>query len=93
MTYRLVPLAVILLAGCASTVTPQYDMQFGEAVRQARLRQTLNPAASAAPAQPLGLDGKVAEEAMNLYRNSFKAPPPVVNVINIGGSVGGGGSR
>lgn len=90
MTYRLVPLAAVLLAGCASTVTPQYDMQFGEAVRQARLRQTLNPAASAAPAQPLGLDGKVAEEAMNLYRNSFKAPPPVVNVINIGGSVGGG---
>lgn len=93
MTYRLVPIVAVILAGCASSPTPQYDMQFGEAVRQARLRQTLNPAASAATAQPLGLDGKVAEEAMKLYRDSFKAPPPVVNVINIGGSVGGGGSR
>lgn len=89
MSYRLVPLVAVVLAGCASTATPKYDVQFGEAVRQARLRQTLNPATSAAPVQPLGLDGKTAEEALNLYRNSFKAPPPVVNVINIGGAVGG----
>ena len=93
MTYRLVPIVAVILAGCASSPTPQYDMQFGDAVRQARMRQTLNPTASAAPVQPLGLDGKVAEEAMKLYRDSFKAPPPVVNVINIGGSISSGGGR
>lgn len=85
----ILPLA--LLASCASSPTPNYDLRFGDAVREARVRQTLNPTASAAPTQPLGLDGKTAEEALTRYRSSFKDPPPVVNVINIGGS--GGGSR
>jgi hypothetical protein len=34
------------------------------------------------------MDGKAAKEAINLYQGSFKAPPPAVNVINIGGSLG-----
>lgn len=79
----------LLLAACANTATPNYDQRFGDAVRQARQRQTLNPAASteAAPAAT-GLDGKSAQDAILLYQNTFKAPPPVVNVINIGGSSG-----
>jgi hypothetical protein len=83
-------LAPLMLAGCASTATPDYDLRFGEAVRQARQRQTLNPTASANPDPVAGMDGKAAHEALILYQNTFKAPPPVVNVINIGGSVGGG---
>ena len=31
----------LLLAACASTSTPDYDLRFGEAVRNARLQQTL----------------------------------------------------
>jgi predicted Zn-dependent protease len=78
----------LLLAACANTATPNYDQRFGDAVRQARQRQTLNPAASTEAAPATGLDGKSAQEAVILYQNTFKAPPPVVNVINIGGSPG-----
>lgn len=73
------------LVGCAST-TPEYDARFGEAVRQSRQAQVLNPDAASQPDQALGLDGNAAREVMQRYRNSFKEPPPVVNVINIGGS-------
>jgi hypothetical protein len=77
-----------LVAGCASSPTPDYDLRFGDAVREARARQTLNPDAAAAPVT-YGLDGKSARDAMVLYGKTFQSPPPVVNVINIGGSISG----
>ncbi|AMO24452.1 hypothetical protein GCM10027034_12790 [Ramlibacter solisilvae] len=83
----LIPVA--LLGACAVSPTPQYDMRFGEAVNQAKQQMTANP--NPAPVQAaIGMDGKAAAEAHGRYQDSFKAPPPVVNVINIGGSVGGG---
>ncbi|MFL6674043.1 MAG: hypothetical protein ACJ8LG_12230 [Massilia sp.] len=72
-----------MLAGCAAT--PNYDKHFGDAVRQARSAMTINPAASANPDPAAGIDGQAAAEAMVRYQDSFKAPPPVLNVINIGG--------
>jgi len=80
-----------LLGGCASSFTPNYDLRFGDAVRQARRQMTLNPNAGSNPDPVLGMDGKAARETVIRYQDSFKAPPPVVNVINIGGAVGGGG--
>lgn len=77
-----------LLAGC-STVTPNYDAKFGEAVRDAKLKMTINPNAGMNPDQVLGMDGKAAKETINVYQNTYKAPPPAVNVINIGGAIGG----
>ena len=77
-----------LLGGCAVSSTPNYDLRFGDAVRTARQQMTLNPNAGSNPVA--GLDGIAAREAVGRYQDSFKAPPPVVNVINIGGSVGGG---
>jgi hypothetical protein len=78
-----------LMAGCAnSSPTPDYDLRFGDAVREARARQILNPDAAAAPVT-YGMDGKSARDAMVLYGKTFEAPPPVVNVINIGGSISG----
>jgi hypothetical protein len=82
-----IALSAVLLAACSTTLTPDYDQRFGDAVRQARMRQTLNPTASANPDPVLGLDGKAAQEGIHLYHESFKVPPPVVNVINIGGGV------
>jgi predicted Zn-dependent protease len=82
-----IALSAVLLAACSTTLTPDYDQRFGDAVRQARTRQTLNPTASANPDPVLGLDGKAAQEGIHLYHDSFKSPPPVVNVINIGGGV------
>ena len=79
--------ALPLLGGCAISPTPNYDARFGDAVRQSRQQMTLNPDAGATAAPVAGMDGKAAHEAMGRYQDSFKAPPPVVNVINIGGSV------
>ncbi len=72
------------LAGCSST-TPQYDARFGEAVRHNRQAQVLDPAAGSGKVEPAALDAGSARSAFQRYRDSFKTPPPVVNVINLGG--------
>ncbi|HWI81811.1 hypothetical protein [Ramlibacter sp.] len=89
MKYAWLPI-VALLGGCAASVTPNYDLRFGDAVRAARLAQTINPAGVSDPNAVAGMDGKSAREAAIRYQDSFKAPPPVVNVINIGGAISGG---
>jgi predicted component of type VI protein secretion system len=81
-----IALLLVLTAGC-STMTPQYDTKFGDAVRAAKLKMTINPDAGKNPDQVAGMDGKAARETMNLYHDSFKSPPPAVNVINIGGGL------
>ena len=83
-----IALLLTLLTGCAS-VTPHYDARFGEAVREAKLKMIINPDAGKNPDQALGMDGKSARETMIRYQDTHKAPPPAVNVINIGGSIGG----
>ena len=79
------------LAGCTTPLTPEYDAKFGVAVREARLKMTINPDAGKNPDMALGIHGAAAKETVIRYQNSFKAPPPVTNVINIGGSLGSGG--
>jgi hypothetical protein len=79
-----------VVAGCSTT--PNYDAKFGDAVREARMQMTLNPDAGRNADQALGMDGKSAREAMVLYQGTFKSPPPVTNVINIGGRIGNGGN-
>lgn len=81
-----------LMASCA-TVTPDYDAKFGDAVRAARISQTINPDAAKNPDPAAGVDGKAAHETILLYQGAFKKPPPAVNVINIGGAIGGGGGQ
>ena len=78
-----------LLAGCSTTPTPNYDKRFGEAVRDAKKKMTVNPDAGKNPDPVTGMDGRASQETMVRYKDSFKAPPPAVNVINIGGAVGG----
>lgn len=79
--------SLLLVAACSTT--PQYDTRFGDAVRQARLAMTVNPNAGANPDPVAGIDTQSALEAQKRYHDSFRSPPPVVNVINIGGGVGG----
>lgn len=76
-----------LVAGCAS-VSPNYDAKFGDAVRAARVKQTINPDVGKTADEVAGMDGKAARETILLYQGTFREPPPVVNVINIGGGVG-----
>lgn len=75
-----------LLAGCVST-TPALDAVFGDAVRQARTDQTLNPDASANRDPVLGIDGKAGAAAQTRYQESFRAPPKTFEAVNIGGSL------
>ena len=77
-----------VVAGCAS-VSPNYDAKFGDAVRAARLAQTLNSGVAANPDAALGLDGGAAGNALERYQDSFKAPPKTFEVINIGGALSG----
>ena len=77
-----------LLAGCVST-TPVMDSKFGDAVRQARTAQTLNPNASANRNPVLGIDGKAGAAAQERYQESFKTPPKTFDILNIGGSITG----
>lgn len=77
-----------LLTACAST-TPVLDANFGNAVRQARAAQTLNPNASANRDPVLGIDGQAGAAAQDRYQESFKAPPKTFEIINIGGTLTG----
>ena len=82
-------LTLLLGTGC-SHVTPNYDARFGDAVRDARKKMTLNPDAGKDGNPIAGMDGRSAGESMKQYHDSYKTPPPAVNVINIGGAIGGG---
>ena len=66
-----------------------YDARFGDAVRDAKRKMTLNPDAGKDGNPVVGMDGRAARESMLQYHESYKTPPPAVNVINIGGSIGG----
>lgn len=81
-------LGALALAGCAD-LSPTVDLHHGAALRQARLAQTIDPQAAQRAGDVSGIDGKAAREAMKRYVDSFKEPPPTINVINIGGSVAG----
>jgi len=75
-------LSVAVFGGCVSA-TPHLDSKFGHAVNAAKAQQTLNPEASRNTDPVSGLDGKAGKESMDRYDESFKAPPPTFNVINI----------
>lgn len=87
--FTILCLAAAGLAGCASP-TPILDENFGNAVRTVRAMQTVNPDAGRNPDPVAGMDGTAANESIRRYHDSFKTPPPVTNVINIGGGIGGG---
>lgn len=84
--------ALAALGGCA-TSTSEWDKTFGDATRQLRAQQLIDPDAptrnqGVAPA----VDGRSTREATDRYVDSFKAPP-ATNVINIGVGGGGAGTR
>jgi hypothetical protein len=78
--------AALLATGCAGT--PHFDTHFGAALRDARMAMTIDPAAGTRPDEVKGIDGRAGKEAVKRYQDSFKEPPPVTNVINIGGNLG-----
>jgi hypothetical protein len=89
MKKAMVLAAALLAAGCANTPAPHNEALFGAAVRDALVAMTIDPAAGQRGDDARGIDGRAAQEAAKRYRDSFKEPPPVVNVVNIGGAIGG----
>jgi hypothetical protein len=81
--------ASAVLQACASP-TPQLDSRFGDAVRAAKLQQTLNPDAGRQVSAVDGIEGTPARETMERYQDSFKAPPPTFEII-FGSGVSAGG--
>ncbi|MCP3023404.1 hypothetical protein [Cupriavidus basilensis] len=77
------------LTGCM-TSTPVYDTHFGEAVRTARVMQTLNPQASLNTDPVTGVDGRAATTAMDRYNSSFRAPQSDPNGYTVGIGTSGG---
>ena len=76
------------LAACTS-ITPNLDQNFGQAVNQAKAQQTINPDASLNTDPVAGLDGVAADAAIDNYAKSVKTPPPPATIINIGGGLSG----
>jgi hypothetical protein len=79
------------LGACANSpiqsgYTPEVDARFGDAVRQARARQTIDPEAGKNTDPVAGIDGEAGRATMNEYYKSFKEPPPTFNILGIGGS-------
>jgi ABC-type amino acid transport substrate-binding protein len=96
---RPVALSALLLAATLAACTTQMmqidppamsDTAFGDAVRAARLAQTINPQASRNNDPVTGIDGQSARGAIDAYHAGFKEPPRSFGVLGIGnGAVSG----
>jgi hypothetical protein len=79
-------LAVGVLAGCAAaSASPEWDSRFGDAARQVRAAQVIDPQASQRNKDVQGIDGKAAAGAMKGYAESYgyavkEAKQPAVSV-------------
>ena len=62
---------IIVIAGCAGPSV--LDQNWGRSVETARFNQTLNPKAGENPEPVTGMDGESAANALEAYRQSFKA--------------------
>jgi hypothetical protein len=64
--------AAALLGGCAAaTSSPDWDSRFGDAARQVRAAQVIDPQAPARNTDIQGIDGKAAAGAMKGYAKSY----------------------
>ena len=92
-TGALLALVALTLTACNAPLpraeqSPNPDPSFGNAVRQARAQQTLNPQASRNNDPVAGIDGQSARSAIENYGKGFKEPSRSFNVLGIGN--GGG---
>jgi len=79
-------MVIALFGGCATEPAPYLESRLGEAVRAARVQQTLNLDASKNTDPVAGIDGTSAKTSIERYYKSFDAPPPTFTIINVGGS-------
>lgn len=87
-------LSVLLVAaamvGCAGldaeglAMSSRMRESLGDTVRDARIRQTLDPEAARRPSPQIGIDAPAAVSAWRRYQESFRSPPPAFEVLGIG---------
>ena len=77
-----------LFGGCATEPAPYLENRLGDAVRAARVQQTIDLDASKNTDPVSGMDGASAKTSIERYYKSFDAPPPTFTIINVGGSSG-----
>jgi len=77
--------AAAALPGCVSG-TPDYDREFGKAVRANLASQVLDPAAGANTDPAAGIDGQAARAAHEQYQHSYSRPQaePARSLIGTG---------
>ena len=87
----LTPLAVLaaLTTGCATTAT-DWEGTFGDAVRQARAAQVIDPAAPTRNTELPPTDGKAVAGAQKAYAESYgygpkEAKQPALSISTSGG--------
>ena len=85
-----VPLVAAALVGCAGldmdgpAKASRTRDTFGDAVREARFRQTIDSEAARHTTVQPGLDAQAAISAWRRYQESFRSPPPAIEVLGIG---------
>ncbi len=77
-----------MFLGCAQT-SPQWESSFGDASRQLRASQVIDPSAPSRQAQITGVDGKAAAGAMKAYAESYgyavkEAKQPTLSISTTG---------
>ncbi len=83
-------LVAAALVGCAgmepsgSPAPSRTRDAFGDAVRQAQARQTIDPEAARRAPVHSGLDGPAAVSAWRRYQESFQSPPPSFEILGVG---------
>lgn len=84
-----VALAAASVAACVNTA-PQWDSTFGDASRQARALQVINPDAPSQNTASPPTDGKAAAGAQTRYSESYgyavkEGKQPALSITNTGG--------
>jgi PBP1b-binding outer membrane lipoprotein LpoB len=72
--------------GCATEPAPMLENSLSEAVRTARVQQTIDLNASKNTDPVSGIDGVSAKITIDQYHRSFEAPPPTFTILNVGGA-------
>lgn len=67
-------LVMAVLAGCETT--PNVDAKFGNAVNLAKTQQTINPDASKNKDPVVGVNGQIANSAMENLQKAYETPAP-----------------
>ena len=77
---------LLALTACATPEPDATGVQIGQAVRQARVLQTIDLSAAERASAERGTDAGIAVSAWQRYQDSFRSPPQSFEIFGIGGA-------